>query len=121
MWVIRLRVTLQNWHWRLLVNPRLKSLAYRMLGSAADAEDIVQEAYLRLHQVQTPPDNEDAFLYRVVSNLCVDKLRHEKVRHLGDGSMPAHCRFCFVLVGASVWYQRRLEVAFFDRNLAIRV
>jgi len=62
------------------VNPRLKSLAYRMLGSVADAQDVVQEAELRLFQADPQPDNAQAFLYRVVSNLCVDKLRREKVR-----------------------------------------
>ena len=59
---------------------RLKSLAYRMLGSVADAEDVVQEAQLRLHQCVPKPDNREAYLYRVVSNLCVDKLRAERVR-----------------------------------------
>jgi RNA polymerase sigma-70 factor, ECF subfamily len=58
----------------------LKSLAYRMLGSVADAEDVVQEAHLRLHLRESKPENQQAFLYRVVSNLCVDKLRAEKVR-----------------------------------------
>jgi len=62
------------------VNARLKSVAYRMLGSAADAEDVVQEAQLRLHQCEPKPDNPEAYLYRVVSNLCIDKLRRERVR-----------------------------------------
>ncbi len=62
------------------MSAHLKSLAYRMLGSAADAEDVVQEAQLRLHQADPVPDNPEAFLYRVISNLCVDKLRAEKVR-----------------------------------------
>jgi RNA polymerase sigma-70 factor (ECF subfamily) len=51
-----------------------------MLGSVADAEDVVQEAQLRLHQTNPQPDSPEAFLYRVVSNLCVDKLRRDKVR-----------------------------------------
>ena len=62
------------------MNLRLKSLAYRMLGSSADAEDVVQEAQLRLHQADPRPDNAEAFLYRVVSNLCVDRLRREQVK-----------------------------------------
>jgi len=51
-----------------------------MLGSAADAEDILQEAQLRLHRAQPQPENPEAFLYRVVSNLCVDQLRREQAR-----------------------------------------
>ncbi len=63
----------------LHISPQLKRLAYRMLGSAADAEDMVQEAWLRLHQADPKPDSEEAFLYRVVSNLCIDRLRRLKV------------------------------------------
>lgn len=72
------------------MSPQLKSLAYRMLGSAADAEDIVQEAWLRLHQTEPKPDSEQAFLYRVVSNLCVDRLRRLKVerRHYFGPWLP---------------------------------
>ncbi len=62
------------------MDSHLKSLAYRMLGSVADAEDIVQEAQLRLHLCAPQPGNRTAYLYRIVSNLCLDKLRHEQVR-----------------------------------------
>ncbi len=61
-------------------NPRLKSLAYGMLGSVADAEDVLQDAVLKLHQTDPPPEVPEAFLYRVVSNLCIDRLRAERVR-----------------------------------------
>ncbi|MEM7080061.1 MAG: sigma-70 family RNA polymerase sigma factor [Pseudomonadota bacterium] len=54
------------------------ALAYSMLGSVEDAEEVVQEARLRLHVRSQPPDDEAAFLYRVVSNLCVDRLRVAK-------------------------------------------
>ncbi|MBW7455684.1 RNA polymerase sigma factor SigJ [Paenibacillus sepulcri] len=55
----------------------LISLAYRMLGSVMDAEDIVQEAFLSYDQL---PDsntihNERAFLYKIVTNRCLDLLR----------------------------------------------
>jgi len=55
---------------------RLFSLAYRMLGSKADAEDMVQEAYLRWHQA--PADeirSPEAWLVTVVTRLCIDRLR----------------------------------------------
>lgn len=66
---------------------RLFGLAYRMLGSAGEAEDAVQEAYLRWYsqpreQVQCPP----AFLTTVVTRLCLDRLksaRHRREQYPG--------------------------------------
>ena len=57
---------------------RFEALAYGMLGSVAEAEEVVQEARLRLHQLSTPPASEEAFLYRVVSNLSIDRLRRAR-------------------------------------------
>lgn len=55
---------------------RLRALAYRMLGSRAEAEDIVQEAWLRWAEVdEATVQHEGAFLTRLVTNLCLDKLR----------------------------------------------
>ncbi|WP_217182743.1 sigma-70 family RNA polymerase sigma factor [Streptomyces sp. AC495_CC817] len=53
----------------------LTAVAYRMLGSHADAEDAVQEAWLRASRAT--PDAEDlrAWLTRVVSRICLDQLR----------------------------------------------
>jgi RNA polymerase sigma-70 factor (ECF subfamily) len=58
------------------LRPKLVRVAYRMLGSLADAEDVVQEAYLRWHgtdrgAVQEP----EAYLRRVVARLCLDMLK----------------------------------------------
>lgn len=55
---------------------RLYGIAYRMLGSKADVEDMLQEAYLRWHQadverVHTP----EAWLVTTVTRLCIDRLR----------------------------------------------
>ncbi|MCZ6711222.1 MAG: sigma-70 family RNA polymerase sigma factor [Gammaproteobacteria bacterium] len=61
-------------------------LAYRMLGSVADAEDVVQEAKLRLLKQDPAPDHEEAFLFRVVTNLALDRLRQQqrqRRRYLG--------------------------------------
>lgn len=55
---------------------RLRALAYRMLGSRAEAEDIVQEAWLRWAEVdESTVQHAGAFLSRLVTNLCLDKLR----------------------------------------------
>jgi RNA polymerase sigma-70 factor, ECF subfamily len=59
--------------------PRLFGLAYRMLGSAADAEDIVQEAYVRWHQAdRTSIDSHEAWLVTTTSRLAIDRLRRLK-------------------------------------------
>jgi RNA polymerase sigma-70 factor (ECF subfamily) len=55
---------------------RMRALAYRMLGSRAEAEDIVQEAWLRWAEVdESTVENAGAYLSRLVTNLCLDKLR----------------------------------------------
>ncbi len=60
---------------------RLRALAYRMLGSRAEAEDIVQEAWLRWAEVDAATiQHEGAFLSRLVTNLCLDRLRSAVVQ-----------------------------------------
>ncbi|MFI6493781.1 sigma-70 family RNA polymerase sigma factor [Streptomyces sp. NPDC050564] len=61
---------------------RLASLAYRLLGSAADAEDAVQDTFLRWQaadreRVEVP----EAWLTKAVTNLCLDRLRSAQARH----------------------------------------
>ncbi|VXB67291.1 sigma-70 family RNA polymerase sigma factor [Brevundimonas sp. G8] len=61
--------------------PRLLRLAYRMLGSASEADDIVQEAWLRWRRVD-PGDIEQpaAWLARAVTRLCLDTLKSARAR-----------------------------------------
>jgi RNA polymerase sigma-70 factor (ECF subfamily) len=55
----------------------LLSVAYRMLGSVGDAEDVVQEAWLKWHRVDhSQVMDARAYLVRVVTNAAVDLLRH---------------------------------------------
>lgn len=56
--------------------PRLMRIAYRLTGSVVDAEDAVQEAWLRLDgaKKREEPSNLQAWLTRVVSRLCLDRL-----------------------------------------------
>ncbi|WP_427765685.1 sigma-70 family RNA polymerase sigma factor [Streptomyces sp. DSM 41931] len=61
---------------------RLASLAYRLLGSAADAEDVVQDTFLRWQaadreRIEVP----EAWLTKVVTHLCLDRLRSAQARH----------------------------------------
>lgn len=59
----------------------LVQLAYRMLGTLSDAEDIVQEAWLRWSsQGREAVRNPGGFLRRVVTRLCIDHLRREQAR-----------------------------------------
>lgn len=63
------------------LRPRLVRVAYRMLGSVADAEDMVQEAFIRWMaadraQVREP----EAFLRRTVTRLCLDQLKSARRR-----------------------------------------
>ncbi len=54
----------------------LLGLAYRMLGSRVDAEDAVQDAWLRWSATQRLDiDNAEAFLVRIVTRLCLDRLK----------------------------------------------
>lgn len=59
---------------------RLLRLAYRMLGSFAEAEDVVQEAWLRWSRVEASVDRPSAFLTRIVTRLCLDQMRSARVR-----------------------------------------
>ena len=58
---------------------RLFGLAYRMLGSRADAEDIVQEAYVRWHEMANRSvENPEAWLVTATTRLAIDRLRRLK-------------------------------------------
>lgn len=60
--------------------PRLLGLAYRMLGTQADAEDVLHDAWLRWHtHDKTDLDDPEAWLVTVTTRLALDRLRHAKV------------------------------------------
>lgn len=61
--------------------PRLVRLAYRMLGSMAEAEDVVQDAWLRWQQIDLATvDAPPAFLSRIVTRLCLDVMKSARSR-----------------------------------------
>src|SRR5829696_2396275 len=59
----------------------LRAVAYRMLGSLSEADDAVQEAWLRLARADTSDvENLGGWLTTVVGRVCLDKLRTRKAR-----------------------------------------
>jgi len=58
----------------------LRGLAYRMTGSVAEAEDLLQEAYLRWCRVAEPVDNPKAYLSKMVARLSLDSLKSARMR-----------------------------------------
>jgi len=62
---------------------RLINLAYRLVGNRAEAEEIAQEGFLRLHRSLDSFRGDcslSSYLYRIVSRLAIDHLRREKLR-----------------------------------------
>ena len=65
------------------LRPLLFSIAYRMLGSVTEAEDIVQDAFVRYQAAVTDhgePDSPKAYLSTIVTRLCIDHLHSARVR-----------------------------------------
>jgi RNA polymerase sigma-70 factor, ECF subfamily len=63
------------------LRPNLTRIAYRMLGSVADAEDVVQDAFIRWLDVDREAVREpEAYLRRVVTRLCLDQLKSARRR-----------------------------------------
>jgi len=81
--------------------PRLLALARRMLNDPAEAEDVTQEAFLRLWRSATDsatdsaaelavgPAPVGAWLHRVAANLCLDRLRRRRGVALDEAAEPA--------------------------------
>ena len=64
-----------------VLRPRLIRIAYRMLGSVADAEDVVQDAWLRWQGIdRSTVDEPEAYLRRVVTRLSLDVLKSARRR-----------------------------------------
>jgi len=62
---------------------RMKSIAYNHLGNISDAEDVVQEAFLKVHRAAATFTGEAAlstWIYRIVVNTCYDVLRRRRRR-----------------------------------------
>ncbi|MEN3357079.1 MAG: hypothetical protein V7637_1061 [Mycobacteriales bacterium] len=65
------------------LRPRAFAIAYRMLGSVSEAEDVVQEAFLRMHQTlrkDEPIASPRAYIATLVTRLAIDQLRSARLR-----------------------------------------
>jgi RNA polymerase sigma-70 factor (TIGR02957 family) len=65
------------------LRPRAFAIAYRMLGSVSEAEDVVQEAFLRMHQTLQRDEqltSPRAYIATLVTRLAIDQLRSARVR-----------------------------------------
>jgi RNA polymerase sigma factor (sigma-70 family) len=60
--------------------PRLRRLAYRMLGSLSEAEDVMQDAWLRWSRAVGGIDTPAAYLTRIVTRLCLDQMKSARSR-----------------------------------------
>ena len=70
----------------------LRAVAYRMLGSLSDADDAVQESWLRLSRSDTSGvENLRGWLTPVVARVCLDMLRSRKSQPLTE---PLYVRLC---------------------------
>ncbi len=58
----------------------LFDVAYRMLGSVAEAEDVVQDSFLRWQRVDEEVEHPRAYLSRIVTRLCLDRLKSAQAR-----------------------------------------
>jgi RNA polymerase sigma-70 factor, ECF subfamily len=69
------------------LRPRMMSIAYRMLGSVADAEDAVQDAFVR-YQTAGGVSSPEGFLIRTTTRLCIDLLRARRRREYVGSWVP---------------------------------
>lgn len=70
---------------------RVASLAYRYLGSAADAEDVAQEVFLRIHRAREtyePTAKLSTWIHRITVNASLNHLRRRRVRRHLNAEMP---------------------------------
>jgi RNA polymerase sigma-70 factor (ECF subfamily) len=92
---------------------RLRAVAYRMLGSTGEADDAVQEAWLRLSRADTAAvENLSGWLTTVVARVCLDMLRSRKARReapliaegerLPDAADPEHEALLAESVGSAL-------------------
>jgi len=76
-----------------LYQDKLYHMAYRMLGSRQEAEDVVQDTFLRVYKNLDRYDDTMKFstwIYRIATNLCIDRLRKRKPTYSLDADTTEH-------------------------------
>ncbi|KIL37998.1 RNA polymerase subunit sigma-24 [Gordoniibacillus kamchatkensis] len=74
-----------------LYKDKIYHLAYRMLGNRQEAEDAVQETFLRVYMNLERYDEQQKFstwIFRIGTNLCIDRLRKKKPNYSLDAELP---------------------------------
>jgi RNA polymerase sigma-70 factor (ECF subfamily) len=106
------------------LRPRLFSIAYRMLGTRADAEDVVQDAWLRWHgSAQDAVQSAEAWLVTITTRLAIDRLRGrlaeretyvgwwlpEPIVELDERTPESHAEMANEVSMALMWVLERLS------------
>ena len=106
------------------LRPRLFSIAYRMLGVRADAEDVVQDAWLRWHgSAQEAVQSAEAWLVTITTRLAIDRLRSrlaeresyvgwwlpEPIVELDEHTPESHAELASEVSMAFLWVLERLS------------
>jgi RNA polymerase sigma-70 factor, ECF subfamily len=89
---------------------RMKSIAYNHLGSVTDAEDVIQETFLKVHRAAKTYTGEASFstwMYRILVNTCYDHLRKRR-RRIQEA--PIDDAITFERAGGSVDDLKRIEL-----------
>lgn len=100
-----------------LYHPPLMRFCFRYLDSRDEAEDVVQEVFLRVLGSDAVPDNFRAWIYKIARNRCLDVIR-SRGRRVDDQDMPEASRINADLTGCLTRLVRREQQAHLRRALA---
>ena len=100
-----------------LYHPPLMRFSFRYLGSQDEAEDVVQEVFLRVLGSDVEPANFRAWIYKIARNRCLDVIR-SRGRRIDDQEMPEASRINADLTGCLTRLVRREQRAHLRLALA---
>ncbi len=100
-----------------LFHPPLMRFCFRYLASEEEAEDVVQEVFLRVLKNDALPENFRAWIYKIARNRCLDVIRSQG-RRRDDQAMPTASHLDADLTGCLTRLVRREQRAHLRRTLA---